>query len=146
MKPLIYILLSFVCLQVKSQSQPDIKETSNRKTDTICNYIVSRGDLNIVLPDSFDLKSNQRGFIFLELKIDELEKVTGWSINLFKIMENDSIVRNYSRYIDENVPDDIAGLSPLLDCFINNISLRAISKDEINPLCKIGYRLKLIKN
>ena len=146
MKPLIYILLSFVCLQVKSQSQPDIKETSNRKTDTICNYIVSRGDLNIVLPDSFDLKSNQRGFIFLELKIDELEKVTGWSINLFRIMENDSIVRNYSRYIDENVPDDIAGLSPLLDCFINNISLRAISKDEINPLCKIGYRLKLIKN
>ena len=146
MKPLIYILLSFVCLQVKSQSQPDIKETSNRKTDTICNYIVSRGDLNIVLPDSFDLKSNQRGFIFLELKIDELEKVTGWSINLFRIMEKDSIVRNYSRYIDENVPDDIAGLSPLLDCFINNISLRAISKDEINPLCKIGYRLKLIKN
>jgi hypothetical protein len=146
MKSLIYILLSFLCLQVNSQSHTDIKETSNRKSDTICNYIVSRGDLNIVLPDSFDLKSNQRGFMILELKIDEIEKVTGWSINLFRIMENDSIVRNYSRYIDENVPDDIAGLSPLLDRFIKNISLRAINKDGINPLCKIGYRLKLIKN
>jgi len=121
-----------------------IRELSSKQfTDTICNYIVKRGDLNIVLPESFDLKSNQRGFVMLDLVIDSNEKVSGWKLNLFRIMENDSIIRHYSRYTDEKVPADIESLFSKFDDFIRTINIRAIEKESIDPKCHIQYRLKL---
>jgi len=139
-------LISLFCLTFNSQNL-QIRELSSKQiTDTICNYIVKRGDLNIVLPESFDLKSNQRGFVMLELVIDSNEKVSGWKLNLFRIMENDSIIRHYSRYTDEKVPADIESLFSKFDDFIRTINIRAIEKESIDPKCSILYRLKLNKD
>jgi len=136
-------LISLFCLTFNSQNL-QIRELSSKQfTDTICNYIVKRGDLNIVLPESFDLKSNQRGFVMLDLVIDSNEKVSGWKLNLFRIMENDSIIRHYSRYTDEKVPADIESLFSKFDDFIRTINIRAIEKESIDPKCHIQYRLKL---
>ena len=115
------------------------------RIDTVCNYIVSRSDYSLILPDSFDFRNNQRGYVLLEFTI-ESEKIKHWKIDLFRILENDSIIRNYSVYIDEKTPSDIEALTPIFEKIIKNISLKAINKENIDPTCKIGLRFDLIKN
>ena len=145
MKHLINILLiNLLCSTIQAQSNQTIDSIVIQRIDTICNYIVTRSDYILTLPDNFNFSSNQRGYVLLEFTI-ESEKVKSWKIDLFRILEKDSIIRNYSVFIDKTTPSDIEALTPAIEKIVNNIRLKAIDKENIDQACKIGFKFDLIK-
>ncbi len=138
-----FFLISSVFIQLRSQSH-SVDSVPFPRIDTICNYLVSRDEQYLTLPENFDFKNNQRGFVLLELTI-ESERVKVWQIDLFRIYENDSIIRNYTVFSDEKTPSDIESLRPIIENIIKKIGIKSTINGSIDPLCKIGILFKLRK-
>jgi hypothetical protein len=139
------LVISLFVTTIQSDYQSHNWINTSQQVDTVCNYEVSSDGQSIILPDKFILKDNQRGIAILELEVCK-DTIVGWKINLLRIMENDSIVRNYTRFGEETAPKDIEDLFPLFDNYVKTIKLKPVALDYFEPGCKIITFLKLNKN
>jgi hypothetical protein len=81
MNPFINIILGcFIFFSSCGQKNHKSDSFDIVRVDTICNYLVSRADTNIILPTSLKLNFNERGTVLLKLVITDTEEVTSWKL------------------------------------------------------------------
>jgi len=110
--------------------------------DTICNFAVYRNGNFVILQDPIKLKSEEKGFAIIQFVNDKKGRVMSWNLNLLRIMRKDSILINYSRFIDLNPPQKLNAYIILLDSYAKDVRLIPIkSKKDLESNCNITLKI-----
>jgi len=114
--------------------------------DTICNFIVYRIENVIFLNNALKLKEDEKIFAIVQLTNDASGNIKKWNLNLFRIIERDTITFSYSRFIDFKLPHRLKPYYNLINNYVKQIKLCPIVKDKHFPdSCNISLKL-IFKN
>jgi hypothetical protein len=149
MKTYLFILLLFF-IACSNMSQKTIKNNEFDNcvdVDTICNFKICREKQYITLDDSLRLQFNEKVLAIVQLKNDSIGTIKGWKLDLFRVYRNDSIISNYPKSADYEIPQNIDAYLTLIDSYIKTVKLYPINLNiESNAGCHIGLGVKFINS
>lgn len=137
------IFLAFLpCIQAKSRCS---FQNASVRIDTIANYVVYRTAVDIQLPDSMNLANDESAAVLV--RIDEIrdEKIAKWSVFVFRICKNDSIVFSYI-YTEGDIPLCIHKYIPLIEKYVETVKLKQLPLREGEEPCELILLVRFLNS
>lgn len=136
----IYILAIIFCFTEFAKSTN--LEQHYLVQDTICNFIVDRLDNEIFLNDTLKLKEDEKAFAIIRITNDASGNIKKWDLDLFRIIERDTIAFSYSRFHDLELPHRLKPYYNLINNYVKQIKFYPFVKYKNLPdSCIITLKL-----